>query len=223
MPAKIRHCAIWSDDYDRWARFYKTVFGMRQFTTWEGGETDRPNQARGQISDGIIGLALNPKPPGFRSGLDHFGFQLEDVDLVVDRLKRYYPKTIITKGLEGVAFVALRILDPVGTHIDIAKEGGSNLRDGYSRGEKWENPRHLHHIAVRAAEPPLLAEFYQRVFELAEMKSLSGAGSICLTDGTIYLLIRPCENCSYRSMSQGIDHLGFKVDNLEAVKKEMEI
>lgn len=221
MTAKIRHCAIWSDDYDRSSRFYKTIFGMRQFTT-RGGDTDRPDKARGQISDGIIGLALNPKPPGYRSGLDHFGFQLEDVDSVLDRVKRNYPDTIITKGLEGVAFVAFRIHDPVGTHIDIAKEAGQNLRDGYSRGENWKNPRHLHHIAIRAIKPTVLAEFYQTVFDLAVVKELSGEGTVCLTDGQSNLLIRPCENYSYRSMSQGLDHLGFKVDDLDAVQKDLE-
>ena len=66
----------------------------------------------------------------------------------------------------------------MGTHIDIAQEGGDNLRDGYSRGEGWVNPRHLHHIAIRAIKPALLAEFYQRVFELREVKNLSGEKGI---------------------------------------------
>jgi predicted enzyme related to lactoylglutathione lyase len=166
VNAKIRHCAIWSDGYERSARFYETIFGMRCFTRRGGGERGSSSRSRGQLSDGIIGLALNPRPPGYRSGLDHFGFQLQDLDKVTDRIKEHYPDTLFTKGLEGVAFVALRITDPIGTHIDIAKEGGANLRDGYSRDEGWEQPRHLHHIAIRAAKPALLAEFYQKVFEL---------------------------------------------------------
>ena len=222
MIAKIRHCAIVSDDYDRAAKFYKTIFGFRQFTNWGGDTREREDHPKGQISDGIIGLALNPHPAGFRSGLDHFGFQLQDIKPVMDRLKEYYPDTIITKGLEGVAFVALRIHDPVGSHIDIAKEGGRNLRDGYSRGESWGNPRHLHHISIRSRKPALLAEFYKRVFELTEVKNLSGEETICLTEGQTYLVIRACENYSYRSMSQGLDHIGFKVESLEAVKKDLE-
>ena len=222
MITKIRHCGIVSDDHDRAVKFYKTIFGFRQFTNWGGDERTREDRPKGQISDGVIGLALNPHPAGFRSGLDHFGLQLQDIKLVVDRLKEYYPDTIITKALEGVAFVALRIHDPVGSHIDLAQEGGPNLRDGYSRGESWESPRHLHHIAIRARKPTLLAEFYKRVFELTEVKNLSGEGGICLTDGQSYLFIRPCENYSYRVMSQGLDHIGFKVENLEKVKKELE-
>jgi catechol 2,3-dioxygenase-like lactoylglutathione lyase family enzyme len=67
-----------------------------------------------------------------------------------------------------------------------------------------------------------LAEFYQKVFELTEVKNLSGEGGICLTDGKSYVLIRPCENYSYRSMTQGLDHVGFKVEDLEAVKKDLD-
>jgi len=222
MNAKIRHCAIWSDGYERSARFYETIFGMRFFTTQGAAERDPSNRSRGQLSDGIIGLALNPRPPGYRSGLDHFGFQLQDLDKVRERIKQDYPDTIFTKGLEGVAFAGLRITDPVGTHIDIAQEGGANLRGGYGRDEGWEQPRHLHHIAIRAAKPALLAEFYQKVFELTEAKSLSGEGGVCLTDGKSYVLIRPCENYSYRSMTQGLDHVGFKVEDLEAVKRELD-
>jgi catechol 2,3-dioxygenase-like lactoylglutathione lyase family enzyme len=128
----------------------------------------------------------------------------------------------VTRGLEGVAFVAMRIHDPVGTHIDIAQESGANLRDGYRRGEGWESPRHLHHIAIRAIKPTLLAEFYQRVFELTVVKDLSSEGVICLTDGKTYLLIRACDNVYYRSMSQGLDHFGFKVEDMEAVKRDLD-
>ena len=222
MNAKIRHCAIWSDGYERSARFYETIFGMRFFTSQGAAERDPSNRSRGQLSDGIIGLALNPKPPGYRSGLDHFGFQLQDLDKVRERIKQDYPDTIFTKGLEGVAFAGWRITDPVGTHIDIAQAGGANLRGGYSRDEGWEQPRHLHHIAIRAVKPAVLAEFYQKIFELTEVKNLSGEGGICLSDGKSYLLIRPCENYSYRSMTQGLDHVGFKVEDLEAVKKDLD-
>ena len=140
----------------------------------------------------------------------------------MSRIKQYYPDTLVTRGLEGVAFVETRVHDPVGTHIDVAQVGGGNLRDGYKRNEGWESPRHLHHIAIRAIKPAELAEFYQRVFELSEVKNLSGEGRICLTDGKSYLLIRPCHNGYYRSMFQGLDHLGFKVEDLEAVKKDMD-
>ena len=222
MNAKIRHCAIWSDGCERSARFYQTIFGMRYFTTVGAAERDSSNQSRGQLSDGIIGFALNPRPPGYRSGLDHFGFQLQDLEKVREKIAREYPDTLFTKALEGVAFAGLRITDPVGTHIDIAQDEGANLRGGYSRNEGWEQPRHLHHIAIRAIKPVLLAEFYQKIFELTVVKNLSGEGEICLTDGQSYLLIRPCENYSYRSMTQGIDHVGFKVEDLEVVKKELD-
>jgi catechol 2,3-dioxygenase-like lactoylglutathione lyase family enzyme len=222
MNAKIRHVAIWSDGRESSARFYETVFGMTFFTNQAAAEGDASNRSRGQLSDGIIGLALNPRPPGYRSGLDHFGIEVQELDKVRERIEEYYPDTLFTKALEGVAFAGWRITDPVGTHIDIAQEGGANLRGGYRREEHWEQPRHLHHIAIRAKKPAVLAEFYKKVFEVTEVKNLSGEGGICLTDGKSYLLIRPCENYSYRSMTQGIDHVGFQVEDLETVKKELD-
>jgi len=54
------------------------------------------------------------------------------------------------------------------------------------------------------------------------VKELSSNKGICLTDGKTYLLIRPCDNNYYRSMSQGLDHIGFKVESIEAVKKELD-
>ena len=222
MFATIRHCAIRMDDRVKSVRFYKTVFGMRQFTSIGGGQRERSNEAQGQISDGVIGLALNTRPPGYRSGLEHFGFEVQDAKTVVSRIKQYYPDTLVTRGLEGVSFVETRVHDPVGTHIDVAQVGGANLREGYRKKESWESPRHLHHIAIRAIKPVHLAEFYQRIFELSEVKDLSSEGKICLSDGKIYLLIRPCENYYYRSMFQGLDHLGFKVEDLEAVKKDLD-
>lgn len=222
MFAKIRHCAIRMDERLKSVRFYKTIFGMRQFTSIGEGKRQSPNEAQGQISDGVIGLALNARPAGYRSGLEHFGFEVQDARTVVRRIEQYYPDTLVTRGLEGVSFVETRIHDPVGTHIDVAQVGGANLRDGYSRNENWESPRHLHHIAIRAIKPAQLAEFYQRIFELTEVKNLSSEGRICLTDGKIYLLIRPCHNGYYRSMFQGLDHLGFKVEDLEAVKKDLD-
>ncbi len=222
MFAKIRHCAIRMDERDKSYRFYKSILGMRRFTSGGEPEDQRSNQTLGQISDGVIGLALNLRPPGYRSGLEHFGFEVADGETVVNRIKQYYPDILITRGLEGVSFVETRVHDPVGTHIDVAQTGAAKLRDGYKKQESWESPRHVHHIALRAIKPAQLAEFYQRVFELAVVKELSSEGTICLTDNKTYLLIRPCHNGYYRSMFQGLDHLGFKVEDLESVKHDME-
>jgi hypothetical protein len=44
--------------------------------------------------------------------------------------------------------------------------------------------------------------------------------TLCVTDGTVDLLIRRTTNHSYMSMREGIDHFGYAVESIEAVKKD---
>jgi len=245
MFAKIRHVAIYTENYERMANFYQTIFGMKKITSGGTDETGRFNPDRGHISDGVIGLALLQRHPGIQSGLDHFGFVVEDIAAVMDSLRQYYPDIMVAKSLDHVPFAAKRIHDPVGTHIDVSQKGeakveehvqegweqvahgtGSELafaklREGYIE-EGWDQPRHLSHIAIRAKKPSLVAEFYQKVFELRGVEGFSANGEVCLTDGKVYLLIRPCHNRSYRTMKEGLDHIGFKVESLEQAKRDLD-
>ncbi len=97
----------------------------------------------------------------------------------------------------------------------------ANVREGYTE-KSWEQPRHLDHIAIRAANPRVLARYYQRVYELTIREDLSDQENFCLTDGTVSLVIRPWNMNTYRGMREGMDHIGFKVENLEGAKKDME-
>src|SRR5690348_12557149 len=83
MFAKIRHVAAHTEHYDKVAKFYQTVFGMKQITTGLVDETGQHNPNRGHISDGVIGMALLAKRPGNQQGLDHFGFEVDDVQEAV--------------------------------------------------------------------------------------------------------------------------------------------
>lgn len=221
MLAKIRHVATFSDHYDRMFKFYQTVFGMKQITTGMVDETGKANPNRGHISDGVIGFAILAKRPGIQQGLDHFGFEVDDVKEVLDRLKRDYPEILVANALSFVPFAGLRAHDPAGTQFDLSQKKMSNVREGYLE-EGWEQPRWLNHISIRAANPAKLAEFYQKVLDLKGVEESAGDGSITLTDGKVRLLIRPTHNGLYRSLRQGLDHIGFKVENLEKAKKDLD-
>jgi hypothetical protein len=65
MFAKIRHVAAHTERYDSMAKFYQTIFGMKQITTGLVDETGQHNPNRGHISDGVIGLA---QPSGGPAG-----------------------------------------------------------------------------------------------------------------------------------------------------------
>ncbi|HYS76438.1 MAG TPA: VOC family protein, partial [Burkholderiales bacterium] len=75
MPAKIRHIAIVSDQYALEGRFYEAVFGMKT------ASDTRPERAV-TVSDGYVGLNINPRKAGRPAGLDHFGLEVEDAQAV---------------------------------------------------------------------------------------------------------------------------------------------
>ena len=206
MFARIRHVAIHTENYPRMATFYQTIFGMKKITTGLTDDKGYYDPNRGHLSDGVAGFALLQRHAGTRSGLDHFGFEVEDIETLLTRVKQNYPDIRIVTSLEYVPFSVMRILDPVGTHIDVSRKGVAKVREGYLE-EGWEQPRHLSHIAIRAAEPSLLAEFYQRVFELRPVEGVSGKGDVCLSDGRVSLLARPCDTTSYRAITEGLDHI----------------
>ncbi|MGH7824740.1 MAG: VOC family protein [Candidatus Binatia bacterium] len=221
MFATIRHVAAYTDYYDRVVAFYKTVFGMKQITSGMVDETGKANPNRGHISDGVIGLAILARRPGIQQGLDHFGFEVEDAKEVLDRIKRDYPEVLVANALTYVPFAGIRAHDPAGTQFDLSQKGMSNVREGYLE-KGWEQARWINHISIRAANLNAVAEFYNKVLELEEAEDSPGNGSITLTDGKVRLFIRGRNKNLYRGLRQGLDHIGFKVESLEKVKKDLE-
>jgi len=84
MFAKINHLAICTTNYAINARFYQALFGMK------AANTQRPARAA-PVGDGQIGLNNIPLRDGRRSGLDHFGFEVESIPLAIERMKRFDP------------------------------------------------------------------------------------------------------------------------------------
>jgi catechol 2,3-dioxygenase-like lactoylglutathione lyase family enzyme len=220
MFARIRHVAVITENYQRMAKFYQTLFGMKKITSGMTDEKGNYNPDRGHISDGIIGMALLQRHPGNRSGIDHYGFEVEDIGLLQERLRQRYSNLRIITSLEHVPFSVMRMLDPAGTHIDVSQRGVAKVREGYLEGG-WEQPRHLSHIAIRSGNPAELAEFYRDVFELRQLESSTEQGGLCLTDGTVSVVILPCGKTSYKAMTEGLDHIGFKVEDLDKATEEM--
>ena len=220
MIAKIRHVAMYTHNHAAVDRFYQTIFGMRRMTSNTLDETGKQNTHRGHISDGVIGLAILSRYAGMQSGVDHFGFEVNDIKEYVHRMEQHYPKTMIAKGLDYVPFAGLRSYDPAGAQFDIAQAHIANVREGYNESG-WEQPRWINHISIRANDPSRVAEFYETIFELKEAETYKDDGSICMTDGKVKLLLRPRDNRLYRGLREGIDHFGFKVEDLEKTKTDL--
>ncbi len=219
MFSRIAHVAIYTESYEKMVEFYKGIFGMKQITSGMRDESGQVRSDLGHISDGTIGLALLKRNAGIRSGLDHFGFDVKDIKTVLDRISKSFPEILVKSDLgDIVPFVSVRVKDPVGTHIDISQAGAPNVREGYAE-ERWDQPRHFNHVALRAIKPALLAEFYKEVFELEEVETAKN--NVCLSDGKNYLVIRPCHTSSYVTMNEGLDHIGFKVESLTKAKNDL--
>ena len=131
MFTSIRHIAVLTENWDREAKFYQTIFGMKKITNGMTDEKGEYNKDRGHLSDGVIGLALLQRQPGSRSGLDHFGFAVESVQVVRDRIKQSYPDIYIHESQSHVPFAGLRGHDPDGNQYDLSQKGMANVREGY--------------------------------------------------------------------------------------------
>ncbi|MGH7874060.1 MAG: VOC family protein [Candidatus Binatia bacterium] len=216
MFARIKHAAIYTQSPEATITFYEKLLGMKQIAT-----AVMESNRRGHISDGIIGLAVLARRPGIPAGLDHFGFEVDDITTVLERIRKKYPTTIITKGLERVPFAVFRSHDPAGAQFDISERTHEKVREGYAEGG-WDQPRQFNHVVIRATAPKQVADFYREVFELFEVKEPPLGDTVCLSDGKVRLLIQPTNDSSYLSMRQGLDHIGFKVESLEQAKQDLD-
>ena len=89
--ARIRHIAITSEDPFVTAELFKQGFGLEEIGR---GDSDLAREV--YLTDGYINLAIvcwkrtketpNPYPEGY--GLDHFGFQVEDLEGAEARVKQ---------------------------------------------------------------------------------------------------------------------------------------
>ena len=53
------------------------------------------------------------------------------------------------------------------------------------------------------------------------MEGVSEKGQLCLSDGKVSLVIIPTENNSYRAMTEGLDHIGFKVEAVKEAEQQL--
>ena len=85
--ARIKHIAIRTNDPVKTAAFYREVFDLKQVGLGRNGI---------YLSDGHINLAILKCPPGSEAdvGIEHLGFQVEDVDAAIAKLKHHGGKSL---------------------------------------------------------------------------------------------------------------------------------
>ncbi|MGH7848480.1 MAG: VOC family protein [Candidatus Binatia bacterium] len=83
--ARIKHIAIRTTDPEGTSAFYREVFGLKQVGLGRSGV---------YLSDGHINVAILRSRPekeagNGKIGIEHFGFQVDDVDETLSKLGRF--------------------------------------------------------------------------------------------------------------------------------------
>jgi catechol 2,3-dioxygenase-like lactoylglutathione lyase family enzyme len=119
MGARIRHIAIACDDNLAVAEFYKRTFGMVEVER-------RPHPTEDgvffvSVSDGHVNLALVPKIVGYAPGINHFGFQVDDIEATRDAAIELGARSgsDLPRGVNP----QIVIVDPTGTRVDLTAKG----------------------------------------------------------------------------------------------------
>jgi hypothetical protein len=112
------------------------------------------------VGDGYVGLNINPRRPGRQAGLDHFGFEVEDVEVVYARMREKYPMIKVLKRPGNRPFAGLSTHDPAGNVFDLSQQGMENRSDLYVDGD-GEQERHIKHFVLKVVDPRTVAHFYR--------------------------------------------------------------
>ena len=217
MFAKINHLAITSDLYAVNARFYQALFGMKA-----GDSNGRPARAV-PVSDGQIGLNNIPRRDGKRSGLDHFGFEVENMQLALERMHKFDPTLEYVKRPAVRPNAAFSAHDPDMIIFDLAERNSGKAKDIFAAAA-WDQQRYINHIALRVRNPERSAEFYATVFELTPGNQTED-GVWRVSDGRVTLVLMPWKMSDFVGQDPTppqIEHFGFKVESVAAIKREMD-
>ena len=113
--ARIRHIALYSDNPEKEATFYVRAFDLKEIRRSPSGSVF--------LSDGYINLALLKSKEAGAKGLHHFGFQVENLESVQEKLRQIKPDIEIISPHDGVTFAEYKLKDPDGNTFDISEKG----------------------------------------------------------------------------------------------------
>lgn len=130
--AKIRHIAIKAKDPERLVRFYENTFDMKVQLRRETGAV--------YMTDGYINVAILPiRRETDRPGIDHFGFQVDSLEDVFDKLEEEGVKTP-KAGAHNPPYAEVRGHDPEGNGFDLTVHGFEREEYQEERAGKAKQP-----------------------------------------------------------------------------------
>lgn len=216
MRSRIKHMAILSPDPLQLGTFYEALFGM------DADNTDRV----ARLTDGYVGLNINPMANGRKAGLNHWGFEVDDLMELEARLRERNPEIEIVRRPSNRPFAGLTTHDPEGNIFDLSHAQMANRGSVYVRADK-RNPRYISHFMVPAVNAPALAAFYKEVYELQELPKRSPDDpNIYLTDGMVTMIVNQWKLSAYGvgglDGKPSIDHMGFHVESLDVFLADLD-
>lgn len=139
--ARLKHIAIRTPDVTGTAAFYKEAFDLREVGKGRSGV---------YLSDGHINIAiLNLKTPVSPAGVDHFGFQVDDLEKTVERVVRLDGEQLTDLARATPAdpshpqsYFEVKLAGPDRQEIDVSDTGWAGAPchdvDGYQSGARPE-------------------------------------------------------------------------------------
>jgi catechol 2,3-dioxygenase-like lactoylglutathione lyase family enzyme len=128
--ARIRHIVFHTTDVERLVKFYVEVMGLKVKHRAENGGVS--------LTDGYIDFSIHTnKIDGKPSGFNHFGFEVEDNDEVVERFKTKGYRTPLKRPGDRL-YAEYRAIDPDGNNFDISANGYDTLRPDRDGSKKVE-------------------------------------------------------------------------------------
>lgn len=208
---RLRYLAILCIDPAPLARFYHTIFGLRELSRSNGGDI--------ALTDGYVNISLyqlRPElnEPRMEPGLHHIGFTVDDIDDVIARYQDAVPGGLVIDEPDNISKGQVRIFDPECTPITLS------AGDFGVGGDHDALPR-MRHVAFNALYPERLGDFYQEVFGLRTLGAMKafrrrGRPNAFLGDGRSNLAVHPFYTDNFGHEARyGVNHFGFLVNGLE--------
>jgi lactoylglutathione lyase len=124
--AQIKHIAIRTHDVEKTAAFYKEAFGLEQIGVGQSGIylTD------GRLNIAILSFRSVVEGETMKLGVDHIGFQVDDVDAAVARIKKLGGKSLEHRNEVAAAdpaqpqsYFEVKCIGPEDQVIDVSNAG----------------------------------------------------------------------------------------------------
>jgi catechol 2,3-dioxygenase-like lactoylglutathione lyase family enzyme len=129
--ARIKHIAIRTHDVDKTAAFYRDAFGLTQVGVGQNGV---------YLTDGYLNIAILKLRPAIEGeplklGVDHVGFQVDDVGATVAHIQQLGGKSLTDRveaqamnPSEPQSYFEVKCLGPDEQVIDVSSAGWVGAR-----------------------------------------------------------------------------------------------